>query len=333
MTTLTLRNMRISSLRHPLIPKRSSLCHRQSSLHSSSTSLLSQKRHASSTTASAGATPSLSHSKVNGPISTLPAALLTPERQPGQSFFPSYAFTLGKSYLTFYKSGLKAIYTNFMACRPLQAKIDNKYKGSLAEAINAGFLDRSGFQLLTRSWFDVKRIPIFTLVFLVCGEFTPLVVIALTNVVPYTCRIPKQIENDRKALEKRRAISFRNLTAALPESNAGVDELVRMQLLHISWSLGLSGSAWDWLGGQLPGLPTQFLRRKVSRRVQYLEWDDLLIRRDGGVDGMSVEEVRMALVQRGIDTLEKSEAQLKSALAAWLQARDEASILRLLLTR
>jgi hypothetical protein len=333
MTTLTLRNLRISSFRHPIIRNRT-LRHQQSQLSFSSISLLSsQKRHASSATTSTSTIPSPPHSKVNGPISTLPAALITPERQPGQSFFPSYAFSLGKSYLTFYKNGLKAIYTNFMACRPLQAKLDTKYKGSLAQAIDAGFLDRSSFQLLTRSWFDVKRIPIFALVFLICGEFTPLVVVAVTSVVPYTCRIPKQIESDRKTLEKRRAISFRNLTAALPENSAGVDELGRMQLLHISWSLGLSSSAWDWLGGRLPGLPTPFLRRKVRRRVQYLDWDDKLIKRDGGVEGMSVEEVRMALVERGVDILQKSEPKLRGALKAWLRARDEVSILRLLLTR
>jgi hypothetical protein len=305
----------------------------QSPLPFSSISLLIQKRHASTTTTSTITTPSPPRNKLDGPISTLPASLNTPERQPGQSFFPSYAFSLGKSYLTFYKRGVKAIYTNFMACRPIQAKLDTKYNGSLEKAIDAGFLDRSSFQLLTRSWFDVKRIPIFALVFLICGEFTPLVVVAVTSVVPYTCRIPKQIENDRKTLEKRRAISFRNLTAELPENNAGVDQLARMQLLHISWSLGLSSSAWDWLGGQLPGLPNSILRRKVRRRVQYLEWDDKLIKKYGGVDGMSVEEVRMALVERGVDVLENSVSELRSALKAWLRAREEVSILRLLLTR
>ena len=121
--------------------------------------------------------------------------------------------------------------------------------------------------------------------------------------------------------------------AMLPKNNAGVDDLVRMQLLHISWSLGLSSSAWDWLGGRLPGLPTSFLRRKVRRRVQYLEWDDKLIKRDGGIEEMSAEEIRMALIERGVDVLEKSESRLKAALKAWLRARDEASILRLLLTR
>lgn len=80
-------------------------------------------------------------------------------------------------------------------------------------------------------------------------------------------------------------------------------------------------------------MPTPLLRRKVRKRVQYLDWDDKLIKRDGAVEEMSIEEVRMALVERGVDILEKSESQLRGALKAWLRARDEASILRLLLTR
>jgi len=173
---------------------------------------------------------------------------------------------------------------------------------------------------------------VFALVLLVCGEFTPLVVIALTGVVPWTCRIPKQVATDRRKLEQRRAISFRNLTAQPPKEK-GVDGLERMQLLHISWSLGLSSSAWDWLGGQLPGLPTALLRRKVGRRVQYLELDDGLIERWGGVARMEMEEVRMALVERGVDVLEKRDGQLRAALDAWFRSREKAPVEMLLLTR
>lgn len=172
----------------------------------------------------------------------------------------------------------------------------------------------------------------FALVLLVCGEFTPLVVIALTSIVPWTCRIPKQIQSDRAKLEERRRISFRNLTAKFPEKG-GIEALNRMQLLHISWSLGLSSSAWDYLGGQLPGLPTGVLRRKVKRRVEYLEMDDRLIGRAGGVKDMDVEEVRMALVERGLDVLGRQEKGLKGDLNAWLKSREKVSVERLLLTR
>lgn len=157
-------------------------------------------------------------------------------------------------------------------------------------------------------------------------------VIALTSIVPWTCRIPKQIQSDRAKLEERRRISFRNLTAKFPEKG-GIEALNRMQLLHISWSLGLSSSAWDYLGGQLPGLPTGVLRRKVKWRVEYLEMDDRLIGRAGGVKDMDVEEVRMALVERGLDVLGRQEKGLKGDLNAWLKSREKVSVERLLLTR
>lgn len=186
--------------------------------------------------------------------------------------------------------------------------------------------------MLRRNAHDVRRVPAFALVLLVCGEFTPFVVLLATGIVPWTCRIPKQIDGDRAVLEKRRGISFRNLTLPPPEQ-AGVEQLQRMQLLHISWSLGLSSKTWDWLGGQLPGLPTGILRRKVKSRVEYLEMDDGLIRKAGGVREMSEEEIRMASVERGIDILGKETAALKGSLDSWLRSAEEVPVERLLLTR
>lgn len=287
-------------------------------------------------------------SRVNGPLSTLPAVLTVPTRQPSQSR-PGYLFSIGKAYLSFYKTGGKNIWANFKTTRPLQDKLDSSFDGSLRRAVEQNFLDRTNFQLIHRTRFDLRRVPIFGLVFAICGEFTPLVVLAIPSIVPFTCRIPRQIEGDRKKLEARRKISFRNLTTPLPveaqifsAESAGsnhapikvVDTLQRMQLIHISWSLGLSSSLWDWLGGQLPGLPTAILRRKVARRVEYLEMDDELIGRDGGVAEMSMEEIKIAAVERGIDVLDRKESLITSELQSWVAARKTgASVERLLLSR
>jgi hypothetical protein len=286
----------------------------------------------SSTTTSPSPPPTKAPSKVNGPISTLPAPLALPVRAKDQPFFPAYALALGKAYLAFYKTGVKHIYTNFKAARAVQKHLDDAHASSLKAAVDAGALTRSDFQLLVRNWHDVKRVPVFALVFAVCGELTPLVVVAVSSIVPWTCRIPKQIESDRRRLETRRAISFRNLTSAPPEKG-GVDGLGRMELLHISWSLGLSSNLWDWLGGRLPGLPTWVLRRRVARRVEYLKMDDELIRNSGGVKEMEDEECRMACVERGIDVLGRSDKQVRADLEAWLKSSQMVSVERLLLTR
>jgi hypothetical protein len=241
-------------------------------------------------------------------------------------------FSLGKAYIGFYKTGVKNIYYNFQAARPIQTLVDNKYKFSLSAAVAANALTRSELQLLVRNWHDMKRVPAFALVLIICGEFTPLVVIALTGIVPWTCRIPKQIDSDRRTLEDRRSISFRNLTVPPPEGK-GVEGLERMQLLHISWSLGLSGKAWDWLGGQYPGLPNFILRKRVQKRIEYLEMDDRLIVQGGGVGDMEIEEVRMALVERGVNVIGRGDKELKGDLNAWLKSAEKVPVERLLLTR
>lgn len=271
-------------------------------------------------------------SKVNGPPSTLPAPLIIPVRQKDQPFFPSYAFALGKAYLAFYKTGVWNVWSNFKASQSIQRHVDDKYSSSLKAAVADGALTRHDFQLLVRNWHDIRRVPLFALVVAVCGEFTPLVVIAVSNVVPWTCRIPKQVESDRRRLEERRTISFRNLTS-VPPKDRGVGNLGRMELLHISWSLGLSSKMWDWLGGQLPGLPTWILRRKVRRRIEYLEMDDGLIEAGTGLKDMESEECKMACVERGINVLGRSDDQIRADLGAWLRSRKMSGIERLLLTR
>jgi hypothetical protein len=326
MTTLAPRALRTFDLL-----QHSSLCHQR--LRRAPAISYALARYASTApTKQPAYQPSKPSAKVNGPPSTLPAPLDVPEKRPDQSYFPSYLFAVGKTYVAFYKTGVWNIWANFKAAQPIQREIDDKHSSSLRAAVTAGALTRSDFQLLARNWHDIKRVPLFALLLMVCGEFTPLVVLAVSNVVPWTCRIPKQVDSDRRKLEERRAISFRNLTTT-PPTEKGVEKLERMQLLHISWSLGLSSKMWDWLGGTLPGLPTFILRRKVGRRVEYLELDDKLLKAGGGVRGLENEEARMACVERGIDVSGRSDKQVKADLEAWVRSREKASIERLLLTR
>ncbi|KAH8593931.1 hypothetical protein B0O99DRAFT_626449 [Bisporella sp. PMI_857] len=274
----------------------------------------------------------ISTHSVNGPTTTLPAPLDLPVRQANQALF-KYLFKLGKGYAGFYKTGVKNIWNNYKAALPIQDRVKQKYKGSISIAVREGGLNRQEFQLLRRNWHDIRRVPVFGIVFMICGEFTPLVVLALSNVVPWTCRIPKQIKGDRQKLEERRKISFRNLT--LPSTAATkIDSLQRVQLLHISWSLGLSSRIWDWLfPGKLPGLPTAILKSRVRQQLDYFELDDLLINKAGGAKYMNEGELLMACVERGIDVLGRPVEQIRNDLSNWLQAKHKATAEHLLLTR
>lgn len=269
------------------------------------------------------------NTRVNPPASTLPPPLETPEPDPSASTFIKL-FKTGKAYLTFYKTGAKAIFTNLKLSQQGPQKIvDLDFNGQVYQAVKDRRISRADYQLLLRNWHDVKRVPIFGLIFLVCGEFTPFVVIAISGVVPYTCRIPKQISSDRSKLEERRKISFRNLTEVYKKD----EPLVRQQMLHISWSLGLSGKIWDYIGGKLPGPPDFLLSRRVAHRVEYLETDDRLIKRDGGVDEMVIEEVKIACTERGIDVNGREDEALRNDLKLWMAATKQVGVTQLLLTR
>ncbi|CZT42669.1 uncharacterized protein RSE6_02607 [Rhynchosporium secalis] len=348
MSPSTLRGLR-TAVQYQNAQRSISLCFISNSLHSISSPIKSkQKTHRprySSSSTSTSTSISTSKNKeasskpkpkpqpiVNGPSSTLPTPIVIPVHEPGKSVF-KHTLALGKSYITFYKAGIKNTYHNYRAAHALQRRLDKRKTPSFSSAIKARTITRSEFLLLSRNWYDIKRVPLFAAVLLVCGEFTPLVVLACTNIVPWTCRIPRQIDGDRKKLEKRRGISFRNLTAKVLKGKTKTEDLNRMQLLHISWSLGLCSSMWDYLGGQLPGLPTWLLRRRVANRVHMLEMDDTLIERAGGLKDMDIEELKLALVARGVDIMEKEEKDMKNDLNAWLKSREKVSVERLLLMR
>ncbi|RKF64359.1 putative letm1-like protein [Erysiphe neolycopersici] len=267
-------------------------------------------------------------SLANGPLTTLPTELKYPDRKVSQNIISHY-FRVGKAYLQFYKAGVKNIYHNYKASLPIQELIDSQYEGSVSQAINANAISRSDFQLLTRNWHDLKRVPLFGLIFAVCGEFTPLIVMALGNIVPLTCRTPAQITRERKRLERSRRRAFQQVATQQPIK--AVSELGSKQLIQISISLGLSSKIWSLLGGP----PAAILRSKVKKRLEYFGQDDRLIEIAGGVQNMSTEEVEMALVVRGIDVLGRAENELRYDLESWLKLRGGVSYSyeRLLLTR
>lgn len=183
------------------------------------------------------------------------------------------------------------------------------------------------------------RIPIFGVLFLILGEWLPLVAIFFTPLLPYTCRIPAQVEGERRVLERRRRSSFAGVTdgvvvarlATPGKEEVGLEGLSKGQLLHISRSLGLHGRVWDLSRGLLP--PVLLVRWKVKRRLAYLEQDDALLVRDGGVETLRDEEVRIACEERGIDVLGQDVEMLRDLLQHWVDGwRENGSALSRLLS-
>jgi hypothetical protein len=283
---------------------------------------------------------------VNPSTSTLPAPLDIPKREKDQGL-PSYLLKCGRAYLGFYKTGIKNVWSNYKDAKKIQHKLRSTQTPQLPPSPSSKghqnlytkfVLTRAEFQFLRRSQHDVRRVPIFGILFILAGEYLPLIVIFLTPLVPYTCRIPKQIKRAREKLEKRREDSFRGVTDEYVPSAKGkegdvraFDDMAKGQLMHISRSCGLHAALWDWTKGVLP--PKAMLTFRVRKWLEYLEKDDMLIQRDGSVKELKGEELRLAAEQRGLDVLGKKDDELRSTLARWMKGRSEGKVLSMLLTR
>jgi hypothetical protein len=156
-------------------------------------------------------------------------------------------------------------------------------------------------------------------------------------VVPWTCRIPKQIDKDRRKLEKRRADSFQELEfnpsipppLILNDITTSIAGLEKWELMHINSSCGTSLILWEWFYGP----PERLLRHRVGRHMEYLDMDDTLISRAGGSKELSREELKMACVERGLDVMGLQDSQLRRILDCWFKNKEKAGMETLLETR
>lgn len=236
---------------------------------------------------------------LNPPSTTHPPPLSLPEKLPDLPRYKNY-FRVGKAYGVFYKTGLKAIWTNYKLARALPNHIFSSGQAKVHQAVRHGLLSRADFQLIRRTRRDINKVPLFALIWLICGGFTPLIVIFFTGAVPRTIWIPKQVQKAREEAERRRSKSRKEsvfLFAGPPRRSdieSMPDEPQRNALKSYAQSLGLYPAWWDrWI----PTLvPTSLIKRRVYRRLGELEVDDFAIERDGGAGKMAGEEVRMYVI-------------------------------------
>ncbi|EOD45426.1 putative letm1-like protein [Neofusicoccum parvum UCRNP2] len=296
--------------------------------------------------------------RANPPVSTLPAPVDVPDRQPGQSLF-SYGLKSGKAYLQFYKTGVKHVWHNWKQANAVKARL----RGSAPIAIKRDMdvrhapFTRGEFQLLRRSQYDIRRVPPFVVLFLIIGEWLPVVAAFVTALVPVTCRIPAQIEKEERKREdqRRRGKDLLLAQAARAGLSAGgadawktsrLDTLsmnldkagkdlsyhpkksMHLYLHYASTNFNVRSSLWDRTGAYviMPAIPWMI---KLRRYLRYLTLDDALLVRDGGVDALRMDEVRIACSDRGINTLGRTDEALKRDLASWLQKKRGAEWLSL----
>ncbi|KAH6653222.1 hypothetical protein BKA67DRAFT_311877 [Truncatella angustata] len=250
-------------------------------------------------------------STLNPPATTRPPLITIPKREPDSSLF-SYLFSVGKTYLTFYKNGVKAINTNRKLLKEISQTLDGP--PNLTGSDTKVTPTRAAVLLRERTRHDIARLPIFGLVFLICGEFTPLLVLVFPKLTPLTCRIPKQVEKLRANAQERRAASLENMrhiteSAALEKASAG----------NIVRCLGLGSSIWDKVGIDPP-----FAAAKAQAAVSRILKDDIMIRDGGGVGALDPEEVVLACEDRGFDVRDGDVDKLRAKLQQWIQSSTKA---------
>src|SRR6202042_2549273 len=132
-------------------------------------------------------------------------------------------------------------------------------------------ISRREYQLCLRTSHDIRKLIPFGLILVICGEFTPLVVLALgSTVVPSTCRIPKQVIKDQVNLLKR----YDSLgPESDPQDTTAAHRLALME--------ARVGYVWGLMPSPRP-LPLlhSLLRRRVRRRAEEVVCDAILIRRE-----------------------------------------------------
>ncbi|RMJ20712.1 hypothetical protein PHISP_08418, partial [Aspergillus sp. HF37] len=254
------------------------------------------------------AQPASAAHDVNPPASTRPAELTLPAPVTSSASTSDKLkryVTLGRAYLGFYKTGLKNVYHNYRASIPvrralgLPAFLPTSPPPSLAfreplDPSNSRFsLSRSSFLLVRRAAYDVRRIIPFSLTLVICGEFTPLLVLVLGNAItPSTCRIPKQIAQDRARLARRKSAALAHRPGSQDASAAGSGsgseeefDLLARRYADAEWVQSASmdevrrACAVFGLGGRHDGLGARVLgglvyRRRLGAHVAYLEVDD-----------------------------------------------------------
>ena len=140
---------------------------------------------------------------INPPSITLPPPLHVPERTPDQLFI-SYLYSRGRAYLNFFKGGLRNVWT----MRKIAREIKKKEKESDSQHMSLSLLTRAEFQLLQRNEAALSKVLPFGLFIFIFAEFSPLLLVFITSIVPEPCQLPSVQAKIEKKFNERKFKSF-----------------------------------------------------------------------------------------------------------------------------
>lgn len=250
-------------------------------------------------------------------------------------------FAKGKSLVSFYKSGITNIWHNRQLSKELRQKSGASSALELAQNIseNAHLLaieaehgkkqqkrvvrassqpsrmppvTRADFLTLLRTERDIKKLPFFAVVFALCFECTPLVLMVFPGIAPSTCWSQRYITKLRNKYTTNLAELHKQ-----GEKLNGSESVFRLnssQLQQLADTLGLVKHAKIY--------PTSMLRSRVQQHLTMVRADDYFLRENyDKLESLDSEELHRALAARALP-MDGGVAALKRWLAEFKEPMD-----------
>ncbi|KAH3678394.1 hypothetical protein WICMUC_001411 [Wickerhamomyces mucosus] len=119
-------------------------------------------------------------------------------------------------------------------------------------------ISRYELSLLKRTELDYWKLPLFSLILLVCGELTPFVVYVFPNLSPSTCVSPSIL----KSINSKNNLTFKQLRKPLNIFELNKNELILYNKLYF-----LIPNFWTFL-------PKSYYQNNLTDHLNYLKLDD-----------------------------------------------------------
>ncbi|KZV95144.1 hypothetical protein EXIGLDRAFT_735914 [Exidia glandulosa HHB12029] len=207
----------------------------------------------------------------------------------------------------FYVRGVRLIAANVRTARDLRKRVRS----------GGAPLTRPEWLLVHTSKDDVKRVVPFVLVACILEEALPFIVLYFPGFLPSTCTLPSQKQRMAEQRAERQQLALHNnreALAAMAQQPAGVS-------LHSLDARGLSAlcGLFD-LSSRFA--PSFLLRSRLNSRLAFVTEDDGYLANElaqsRSLAHLTPEELRDALLQRGLLTTNLSTSDLQRRLEHWV---------------
>lgn len=182
-----------------------------------------------------------------------------------------------------------------------------------------GNLTRSQYQILLRTPSDFSKLPIFSIIFAIFMECTPILVMIIPHVVPSTCLIPRQ--QKAEVTRNNKNIASLKILDSLPADEDAIPKYLSRSVYHLSkQQLQALSKTLQLYSSLIPVslIPKSHLESAIKAHIDQIKCDDALIGWYGGVWELASVELVKACHARAISTEKLSEQEMRVNLFSWI---------------